>query len=115
MTKKFSRIILNVSVGYGEDLGKVMNTVNVVCKEMAEDKQFRDMFITRPSAVRVNSLGDSGIDILKTGDVIPGQQWAPNVELRLRIKNAFDDTDIEIPWPHTKVYFGNSLESVSKN
>ncbi len=115
MTKKFSRIVLNVSVGYGEDLGMVMDTVNVVCKEMAEDKQFKEMFITTPSAIRVNNLGDSGIDILITGDVVPGQQWTLTGELRLRIKNAFDEAGIEIPWPHTKVYFGNSLESISKN
>ena len=28
-------------------------------------------------------------------------------ELRLRLKKAFDKEGIEIPWPHTKVYFGN--------
>jgi small-conductance mechanosensitive channel len=25
----------------------------------------------------------------------------------LRIKKVFDEEGIEIPWPHTKVYFGN--------
>jgi small conductance mechanosensitive channel len=30
-------------------------------------------------------------------------------ELRRRLKKAFDEEGIEIPWPHTKVYFGNSL------
>jgi small conductance mechanosensitive channel len=30
-------------------------------------------------------------------------------ELRYRIKKAFDAEGIEIPWPHTKVYFGNAL------
>jgi small-conductance mechanosensitive channel len=30
-------------------------------------------------------------------------------ELRLRLKKAFDAEGIEIPWPHTKVYFGNPL------
>jgi small conductance mechanosensitive channel len=30
-------------------------------------------------------------------------------ELRKRLKRAFDEEGIEIPWPHTKVYFGNSL------
>jgi len=30
-------------------------------------------------------------------------------ELRKRLKDRFDEEDIEIPWPHTKVYFGNTL------
>jgi small conductance mechanosensitive channel len=31
-------------------------------------------------------------------------------ELRLRLKKAFDKENIEIPWPITKVYFGNAPE-----
>jgi small-conductance mechanosensitive channel len=34
--------------------------------------------------------------------------------LRLRLKKAFDDEGIEIPWPHTKVYFGNAPEDVKQ-
>ncbi len=33
-------------------------------------------------------------------------------ELRRRIKRIFDEKGIEIPWPHTKVYFGSSPEEV---
>jgi len=43
------------------------------------------------------------------GDVKPMKHWAVMGELRLRIKKAFDDEGIEIPWPHTKVYFGESI------
>jgi len=31
-------------------------------------------------------------------------------ELRRRIKRKFDEQGIEIPWPHTKVYFGDDLK-----
>jgi small-conductance mechanosensitive channel len=34
--------------------------------------------------------------------------------LRYRIKKAFDAEGIEIPWPHTKVYFGNSPKEERK-
>ncbi|MBW2576242.1 MAG: mechanosensitive ion channel family protein, partial [Deltaproteobacteria bacterium] len=37
-------------------------------------------------------------------------QWGLTGELRKRIKNRFDQEGIEIPWPHTKVYFGNTPE-----
>ena len=32
-------------------------------------------------------------------------------ELRLRLKNTFDKEGIEIPWPHTKVYFGDQPQT----
>jgi len=35
-------------------------------------------------------------------------------ELRLRIKKAFDAEGIEIPWPHTKVYFGSPIPDFTK-
>lgn len=111
MTKKFSRITFTISVGYGENLRQVMETIDTVCKEMAEEEKWKNDFITTPSALRVDNLGDSGIDIRIVGDTQPGRQWELTGELRLRLKEAFDAEGIEIPWPHTKIYFGNSTST----
>jgi small conductance mechanosensitive channel len=115
MTKKFSRVNMDISVGYGEKLDRVMEVIDAVCKEMAEDPKWKPDLISTPAVVRVNKLGDSGIDIKVVGDTKPSRQWAVMGELRLRIKNTFDREGIEIPWPHTKVYFGNSPTASSKN
>jgi small-conductance mechanosensitive channel len=48
-----------------------------------------------------------GVDIKILGDTKPIRQWDVMGELRKRLKKAFDEEGIEIPWPHTKVYFGN--------
>ena len=45
-----------------------------------------------------------------TGETKPLQQWNVMGEIRRRLKRIFDDEGIEIPWPHTKVYFGGPLE-----
>ena len=115
MTKKYSRVNLNVSVGYGENLKHVIDIINRICQEMAEDSQWKDDFITTPSVLRVDKLGDSGIDIKILGDTKPAKQWAIMGELRLRLKDTFDSEGIEIPWPHTKVYFGNAPAVISEN
>jgi len=115
MTRKYSRVNLNVSVGYGENLKHVIDIANKVCQEMAEDPQWKDDFITTPSVLRVDNLGDSGIDIKILGDTKPAKQWAIMGELRLRLKDTFDSEGIEIPWPHTKVYFGNAPAVISEN
>jgi small conductance mechanosensitive channel len=54
----------------------------------------------------VNNFGDSSVDIKVLGDVKPSHQWAVTGELRRRLKKAFDDEGIEIPWPHMQIYFG---------
>ncbi len=56
--------------------------------------------IQAPKALRVDNLGDSGIDIKIVGDTKPIKQWDVMGELRKRIKKAFDEEGIEIPYPH---------------
>jgi small-conductance mechanosensitive channel len=108
-TRHFARVNLNVSVGYGTDLDHAISVINRVGKELAVDEKWRKVIKSPPQVLRVDNLGDSGIDIKILGDVKPIEQWAVMGELRLRLKKAFDAEGIEIPWPHTKVYFGNPL------
>jgi small-conductance mechanosensitive channel len=106
-SRHFARVNLDISVSYGTDLDFAIEVINRVCKEMAEEEQWSQAIRTTPQVLRVNKLGDSGIDIKIIGDVKPLEQWSIMGQLRLRIKKAFDAEGIEIPWPHTKVYFGN--------
>jgi len=108
-TRHFARVNLDISVSYGTDLDHAISVINRVGQELAEDENWRQVIKSPPQALRVDSLGSSGIDIKILGDVKPMQQWAVMGELRLRLKKAFDAEGIEIPWPHTKVYFGNPL------
>ena len=105
-SRHFARVNLNVSVSYGTDLDHAIAVINRVCQEMSEEKDWRDIIIGTLSVLRVDNLGDSGIDIKIVGDVKPLQQWAVMGELRKRIKKTFDEVGIEIPWPHIKLYFG---------
>ncbi|MFW6118089.1 MAG: mechanosensitive ion channel family protein [Chloroflexota bacterium] len=114
-TRHFARVNLDVSVSYGTDLDHAIRVINQVGKALAEDANWRKSIKSPPQVLRVDNLGDSGIYIKILGDVKPMQQWAVMGELRLRIKKAFDAEGIEIPWPHTKVYFGNSLPDFPKD
>lgn len=107
-TKEWSRVNINISVAYGEDLDHVIAVINRVGMELAKDKQWAPMIIQAPQVLRVDKLGNSGIEIKVLGDTKPIKQWDVMGELRKRIKKAFDEEGIEIPWPHTKVYFGNA-------
>ena len=113
-TRQFSRVNLNISVAYGTDLDHAISVINRVGQELAKDEKWRKVIKTPPQVLRVDNLGDSGIDIKVLGDVKPIEQWAVMGELRLRLKKAFDAEGIEIPWPHTKVYFGSPLPDFPK-
>lgn len=107
-TKGYSRVNLNISVSYGTDLDQAIAIINRVGNELAKDPQWASLILKAPQVLRVDNLGDSGIDIKILGDTKPIRQWDVTGELRKRLKKAFDEEGIEIPWPHTKVYFGNA-------
>jgi len=109
-TRDWSRVNLDISVGYGEDMDRVFTVINRVGKELAADEYFSKLIKTPPQALRVQNFGDSGIDIRILGDVRPMMQWEVTGELRKRLKKAFDEEGIEIPWPHIKLYFGESQQ-----
>ena len=114
-TRDWARINLYVTVAYKEDISHVYQVINGVCQELKDDPDFGTNLTTTPSAMRVSDLGDHGVDICIRGYTKPGEQWGLTGELRKRIKNRFDQEGIEIPWPHTKVYFGNTPEIVKSN
>jgi small-conductance mechanosensitive channel len=107
-TKEWSRVNLNIPVAYGEDLDRVTEVINRVAEELANDDTFGPMIIGTPKVLRVDSFGDSGIEIKVLGETKPLKQWDVAGELRKRIKKAFDIEGIEIPWPHVKLYFGGT-------
>ena len=115
VTRDFARINLNVSVGYGENLDRVFDVTNDVCKQLKDDPTFGPDLLTTPKVERVDKLGDSGVEIKILGETKAGKHWALMGELRKRIKDRFDQEGIEIPWPHTKVYFGDQPNVVKES
>ena len=109
LTRDWGRVNLNISVAYGENLDRVFAVINQVGEELKADPVFGPDLLTTPKAGWVDKLGDSGIEIKVLADTKPIRQWALTGELRKRLKDRFDQEGIEIPWPHTKVYFGNSI------
>jgi small-conductance mechanosensitive channel len=103
LTQEWSRVNLNVSVAYGEDLDKVFEVINRVGHEMAADAEFGPLILKAPQVLRVDAFEDSGIAIKILGDTEPIRQWDVMGELRKRLKKAFDEEGIEIPFPHVVV------------
>jgi small conductance mechanosensitive channel len=106
-TRSISRAFFEVGVAYKEDLDRVMKIVRKTWEEMAKAPKWKDLIISKtPWILRVEEFGDSGIIIRAVGDTRPMAQWEVLAELRRRIKRAFDEEGVEIPWPHIKLYMG---------
>jgi len=115
MTRDWARLNLNIAVAYKENLSNVFGIINQIGRELKDDPVWGKDLLTTPEVLRVDNLGDNGIEIKILADTKPIRQWALMGELRKRLKDRFDEEGIEIPWPHTKVYFGNELRGERVN
>lgn len=104
LSKQFARVNLNIGISYGSNLEKVIEIVNRVGRELAEDPQWKDDIIKPPQFLRVDNFGESAVIIKILGETKPLKQWSVTGELRKRIKIAFDKEGIEIPFPQRVIH-----------
>jgi len=104
LSKYFARVNLNIGISYNSNLEKVIEVVNRVGQELANDPEWKESIVTAPQFLRVNDFADSAVIIKILGDTKPLKQWEVAGELRKRLKIAFDKEGIEIPFPQTVIH-----------
>lgn len=104
MSKGYSRVNLEIGIAYESDLEQVIEVVNRVGKEMAEDEKWKEHILKAPEFLRVQDFADSAIIIKILGDTMPIMQWEVAGELRKRLKIAFDQEGITIPFPQRVIH-----------
>lgn len=67
------------------------------------NRELAPLILEPPHVLRVDDFQDSGIAIKILGKTKPIKQWDVTGELRRRLKKAFDEEGIEIPFPHRVV------------
>lgn len=104
LSKGFARVNLNIGIAYNSNLEKVIEIVNKIGKELAEEPQWKNFIIKPPQFLRVDDFGDSAVIIKILGETKPLKQWDVTAELRKRIKIAFDKEGVEIPFPQRAIH-----------
>jgi len=84
-TKGFSRVNLNIALAYGADVQQVFDLIDRVGADLGADPIWKDRVREPPRALRVEKLGDAGIEVNVVGMTEPGEQWAVAGELRRRL------------------------------
>ncbi|MFO7811097.1 MAG: mechanosensitive ion channel family protein [Candidatus Delongbacteria bacterium] len=115
MTKEWSAIILEIGVAYKEDVDKVIGIMKEVGEKMATDKEYKDQILEPLEIFGLDKFADSALVIKCRFKTIPLSQWSIGREYRRRIKYAFDENNIEIPFPHSTVYWGEEIKPLELN
>jgi len=108
MTKGFSQYVIDVGVAYKEDTDRVTEVLKEVGAKLQEDPTYAGKILAPLEILGVDDFADSAVIIKIRIKTAPIHQWTVGRELRRRIKKAFDEQGIEIPFPHLSVYFGEA-------
>lgn len=98
-SRQWSRMILDISVTYNEDLKKVFNLLNEIGKEISEDNDYKNYIITPIKVLGVTEFGESSAIIRVWGKVKPGKNYPINREFRKRLIEKAGQLDLKIPYP----------------
>lgn len=106
LTNEWSAYVFDIGVAYKENTDQVIEIMQGVGKIMREDEKFGKLMLEDPDIFGVDKFGDSAVVIKGRIKTKPIRQWEVGREFLRRIKHAFDENNIEIPFPHRTVYFG---------
>jgi small conductance mechanosensitive channel len=98
-TKDFSYALVDVGVGYGEDIDRVAAVLKDIGEQVRRDEVLGAAILDALEVMGVDQLAASSVVIRIRIKTLPQRQWEVARELRRRIKKRFDAEGIEIPFP----------------
>ncbi len=103
LTRDWTQLPLHVSVAYGADSDRVIQLLNQIADDVANDPKYADKIVAKPEVPGIDKVSGGEVDYLLLVKTKPGSQYAVGRELRRRIKALFEKNEIE-PGDPNRVY-----------
>ncbi len=110
LTRDWTQLPIHVSVAYGADSDRVIQLLNEVGEELANDPKYADKIVAKPEVPGIDKVSGGEVDYLMVVKTKPGSQYAVGRELRRRIKACFEKNKIE-PGNPNRVYVVGCAEA----
>lgn len=110
-TRAFSRALLDIAVGYSQDLDRVMEVMREVADEIWTDPEWRPLLTEEIQVLGVESFDEGSIKIRMVATTIPLKQGDIARELRRRLKRRFDLENIDFTTPARIIHIPVSVQS----
>lgn len=105
-SRGFAQSVMDVGVAYREDVEECLDVMREVGAGMREDPVWAGRVLDDLEIAGVDRWADSAVILRARFKVLPLEQWNTRREFLRRLKRAFDERGIEIPYPHLTVYAG---------
>jgi small-conductance mechanosensitive channel len=110
-TREYATAVVDIGIAYREDPDEAIGVMREVAAAMRADPEWRERVADELEMMGVEKWGDSAVILRARIKVVPPiQQWNVKREYLKRLKKAFDEHNIEIPFPHLTVYPGSGKD-----
>jgi small conductance mechanosensitive channel len=109
LTHGWSRAVFEIGVAYKEDADDVIDLIKQLGQQLRNDSQYGPLMLEDLTMLGVDAFCESAITIKFFIKTPPLKQWEVKRELLRRIKRAFDERGIEIPFPHRTIYHRHEI------
>lgn len=100
------RALVDIGIAYDENIDQATAVIQEACSLYAEGNE---LIVEGPNVLGVQNLGSSDVVIRVIAKTVNNEQWGVERGLRKVIKEALDQNNIEIPFPH-QVYIEKKTE-----
>jgi len=110
LTRDFAQSVIEVGVAYREDADEALAVMMEVGQAMRADPVFGPKILADTEMIGVERWDDSAVVLRVRLKVQPLEQWNVRREFLKRLKKAYDERGIEIPFPHLTLYPGQAKD-----
>jgi moderate conductance mechanosensitive channel len=110
-TRDYARAVIEVGVAYRENPDEAFAIMREVASAMRAEAAWRARLPEDLEVIGVERWADSAVILRARLKVVPPiEQWNVRREFLKRLKRAFDERGIEIPFPHLTLYAGQAKD-----
>jgi small-conductance mechanosensitive channel len=109
-TRDFAYHYGEYAIAYRENVDDAVYQLERAFEELMQDKEMAAAVLEDISIPGVTSLHERGYNIRVLIKTVPGMQWAVQRAFNRLVKKHFTAAGIELPYPHTVLYFGQDKD-----
>jgi moderate conductance mechanosensitive channel len=99
LTKDFAYAVVDAVVSHRNSPDAVLRAAQAAGKDLTSDSEWRDAVIGELEVLGIEALDEAGFRVRLRIRTVPHRQWEVARELRFRLKQAFDQSGVDLTTP----------------
>ncbi|WP_447554498.1 mechanosensitive channel protein [Vreelandella sp. EE22] len=108
--REYGNHVGEYGIAYRENIDHAIDQLKLAFEDLKASEEHGFKLLADMTVAGVTALADSSVNIRVVIKTTPGDQWGVGRAFNRLVKMRFDEAGIEIPFPHTTLYFGEDRD-----